>query len=283
MTAEPATREKRRARGGRPDLATIGGLLLALAGMLGGLLMEGGNIRDVTQITAALIVFGGTLGAVMISTPVATVIAAIRKLPMVIFDTDNRGADELEQILDYAGRARRAGIVSLERDLADIENPFLRKALALGVDGTDLKDLREIMEFEIEASEDEGLSHAKVFEAAGGYAPTIGIIGAVLGLIQVMKHLENIDEVGKGIAVAFVATVYGVGLANLFFLPAAGKIKARVQQQIKINEMLLEGVCSIVEGMNPKMIALKLEPFARRRAQKGSAKGLREVSSAAAA
>jgi chemotaxis protein MotA len=102
-----------------------------------------------------------------------------------------------------------------------------------------------------------------VFEAAGGYAPTVGIIGAVLGLIQVMKHLENIDDVGKGIAVAFVATIYGVGSANLFFLPAAAKLRALVLDEMKLNHMLLEGVCSIVEGMNPKMIARKLEPFAR--------------------
>jgi chemotaxis protein MotA len=261
MASDTRVRRNPRARSGKPDLATFGGMLLAFGGILGGLLLEGGSVMDVTQITAAMIVLGGTIGAVMITTPVTTFTAAARKLPIVFFDTAGGAADELHLILDYASRARKSGLVSLEQDLPGIANPFLQKALSLSVDGTDLKDLREIMEVEIQACEHEGLSHAKVFEAAGGYAPTIGIIGAVLGLIQVMKHLENIDEVGKGIAVAFVATVYGVGIANLFFLPAAAKIKARVHQQVKVNEMLLEGVCSIVEGMNPKMIALKLEPF----------------------
>ena len=271
-------------RRGKPDWATIGGMLLAVGGILGGLMLEGGSVKDVAQITAALIVLGGTIGAVMITSPVATVVAAARKLPMVFFDNSGSGVDELQQILDYAARARKAGIVSLESELANIPNSFLQKALALGVDGTDLKDLREIMELEIDASEGEGLAHAKVYEAAGGYAPTIGIIGAVLGLIQVMKHLENIDEVGKGIAVAFVATVYGVGIANLFFLPAAAKIKARVHQETRVNEMLLDGVCSIVEGMNPKMIALKLEPFLRGRSTKAvPAKNMREVRTPAAA
>jgi chemotaxis protein MotA len=284
MASETGTRERSLFRSGKADWATIGGMLLAFAGIVGGLLLEGGNVRDVTQITAALIVLGGTIGAVMITSSVTTVIGAARKLPMVFFDMSGNGADELEQILDYAGRARKAGIVSLETELENIPSPFLQKALALGVDGTELKDLREIMELEIDALENDGLSHAKVFEAAGGYAPTIGIIGAVLGLIQVMKHLENIDEVGKGIAVAFVATVYGVGIANLFFLPAAAKIKARVRQQIRVNEMLLEGVCSIVEGMNPKMIAIKLEPFARGHSTKAaSAKSLRKVRTATAA
>ena len=131
-----------------------------------------------------------------------------------------------------------------------------------------------MMELEIDIEEQEGETEAKVFEAAGGYAPTIGIIGAVLGLIQVMKHLENIEEVGNGIAVAFVATVYGVGVSNLFFLPAASKIKARVREVSRLNELLLEGACSIVEGMNPKLIRRKLEPFVRTQAKpaKGEAK-----------
>jgi chemotaxis protein MotA len=144
----------------------------------------------------------------------------------------------------------------------------MRKALTLGVDGTDIKDLRKMMEIEMTIEEQEGEAEAKVYEAAGGYAPTIGIIGAVLGLIQVMKHLDNIEEVGHGIAVAFVATVYGVGFANLFFLPAANKIKARVRECARMNELILEGVCSIVEGLNPKMIERKLEPFVPQKSPK---------------
>jgi chemotaxis protein MotA len=129
------------------------------------------------------------------------------------------------------------------------------------VDGTDLQELRKMMELEIALEEERGEAEAKVFEAAGGYAPTIGIIGAVLGLIQVMKNLENIEEVGKGIAVAFVATVYGVGVSNLFFLPAGNKLRARLHRTIQLRELMLDGVVGIVEGLNPKLIKVKLEAY----------------------
>jgi chemotaxis protein MotA len=244
-------------------MATIGGLSIAGCGIVGGLLLEGGNVMDVAQATAAFIVLGGTIGAVMVGCPAAACAGAAKKLGKVFLRTDIDGREGLNRILQYAARARKAGLVSLEAELDTIENPFLEKALALAVDGTGVKDIREIMQLEMDLAEQEGVSHARVFEAAGGYAPTVGIIGAVLGLIQVMKQLENIEDVGKGIAVAFVATLYGVGSANLFFLPAAAKLRALVLDEIKLHNMLLEGVCSIVEGMNPKMIARKLEPFTR--------------------
>src|SRR6202030_2902640 len=136
-------------------------------------------------------------------------------------------------------------------------DPFLRKALSLAVDGTDLQELRTMMEMELTQAEKHAEADAKVYEAAGGYSPTIGIIGAVMGLIQVMKHLENIEEVGRGIAVAFVATVYGVAIANIFFLPAATKMKSRIHKDVQAKELLLEGVSSILEGMNPKLIRVK--------------------------
>jgi chemotaxis protein MotA len=247
----------------RPDLATIGGLVLALGGIVGGLLLEGGKIRDVAQITAAVIVFGGTFGAVMVTTPYPVLARALRKLNLVFVDRAPRPGEAIEEIISFAGKARRHGIVSLEQDADNVPDPFLRKALNLAVDGTDLDDIRRMMELEVMAEEHRGEDEAKVFEAAGGYAPTVGIIGAVLGLIQVMKHLENIDEVGRGIAVAFVATVYGVGSANLFFLPAANKLRSRVQRATQIRELMLEGVISIVEGLNPKLIRTKLEAYAR--------------------
>jgi chemotaxis protein MotA len=263
---------KKASSGLKPDFATLGGLLLALAGIVGGLILEGGSVKDISQITAALIVLGGTLGAVMITTPMRVCVRAARRLRVVFFEQKIDPDSYIRQILEYAARARKAGIVSLEGEVDLIENRFLRKALSLGVDGTDIKELREMMELEIEIEEQEGEAEAKVYESAGGYAPTIGIIGAVLGLIQVMKHLENIEEVGHGIAVAFVATVYGVGAANLFFLPAASKIKARIRDSARVQELILEGVCGIVEGMNPKMIERKLAPFALQDAAK-SAKG----------
>jgi chemotaxis protein MotA len=144
-----------------------------------------------------------------------------------------------------------------------IKDPFLKKALMLAVDGSDLQELRGILNLEIQVEEIRAEAEAKVFDHAGGYAPTIGIIGAVLGLIQVMKNLANIGEVGHGIAVAFVATVYGVGAANLLFLPVAQKIKARAQRDVQRQELIVEGVSGIVEGLNPKLLRARLEVFAR--------------------
>ncbi len=223
--------------------------------------MEGGKVSDVTQITAAIIVLGGTLGAVMVTSPLSALWGAAKGLKHVFFEEVINPEAAINEIIAYATKARKSSIISLEEDLEKIQDPFLRKALTLAVDGTDLQELRKMMELELTQSEKRAEANAKVFEAAGGYSPTIGIIGAVLGLIQVMKHLENIEEVGRGIAVAFVATVYGVAVANLFFLPAANKLKSRLGDEVQTKELLLEGVCSILEGMNPKLIRVKLEAF----------------------
>jgi chemotaxis protein MotA len=258
--------------GGKPDLASLGGLLLAVGGILGGLVMEGGKVRDVSQVTAAIIVLCGTIGAVMVTTPMHTLIGAVKKLRMVFFDGDESPHAMIEEIIGYASKARKSGIVSLEHEANAIQDPFLRKALNLAVDGTDLDVIRKTMELQITLEEHHAEEEAKVFEAAGGYAPTIGIIGAVLGLIQVMKNLANIEEVGHGIAVAFVATVYGVASANIFFLPAGAKIKARVHKVIQNRELMLEGVVGIVEGLNPKLIRSKLEAYAGQAPVKKDAK-----------
>ena len=259
--------------GGKPDLATLLGVFLALGGIVGGLLLEGGKLHDIAQLTAALIVLGGTMGAVMVSTPMRVILHAIKRLRHVVMDTESAPHLVIEEIILYASSARRKGLVSLEQDAASRADPFLRKALGLAVDGCDLGELKKMMELEIQVAEQHADLEAKVFENAGGYSPTIGIIGAVLGLIQVMKNLANIDEVGHGIAVAFVATVYGVALANLFLLPAANKIKARAHSEIQLNELMLEGVIAIVEGMNPKLIRSKLEAYSKSQAPtaKGSA------------
>jgi chemotaxis protein MotA len=245
----------------RPDLATIGGGVLALLGIIGGLLLEKGSLGDIAQATAALIVFGGTLGAVMITNPMPVVLRAGRALRAVVFEPAQAFGATIDELIVYAGKARKNGIVSLETEAADAPNPFLKKALNLAVDGTDLQELRNMMELEIQLSEQRYEAEAKVWESAGGYSPTIGIIGAVMGLIQVMKHLENIKEVGHGIAVAFVATVYGVGAANIFFLPAASKLRTRAREAVMLQELILEGVIGIVEGLNPKLIRIKLEAF----------------------
>lgn len=245
----------------RPDLASLGGLVAGVGGILTGLLLEGGRVKDVAQFTAALIVFGGTLGAVMLTTPMPVLIRAAGKIRSVFFDRVYTPDGVIEEIIGYATQARKQGIVSLEQQAAAIQDPFLRKTLNLAVDGIDMSQIRSIMELEIALLEQDGEMEAKVFESAGGYSPTIGIIGAVLGLIQVMKNLANIDEVGRGIAVAFVATVYGVASANLLFLPAANKLKARVREAVRIREVMLEGVLAIVEGLNPKLIRTKLEAY----------------------
>lgn len=252
---------RQRSTATRPDLATVGGLAVALAGILGGLVMEKGRVEDVAQVTAALIVLGGTLGAVMVTTPLSNLGSAARQLKTVFFEPVQKPDAILDQIIRYATKARRNGIVSLEDETGSIQDPFLRKALGLAVDGVDLQELRRMMEVDIGLEEQNGEADARVYEAAGGYAPTIGIIGAVLGLIQVMKHLANIDEVGRGIAVAFVATIYGVGSANIFFLPAAHKIKSRLHAALQIRELELEGVLAIAEGLNPKLIRIKLEAY----------------------
>lgn len=245
----------------RPDFATIGGLVLALGGMGAGLIMEGGKIQDVAQITSALIVLGGTLGAVMITTPLPVLIRAARQSTSVIFGKVLAPEAIIEEIIGYATRARKNGIVSLEQEASSIRDPFLKKALGLAVDGIESDKIRHIMELEIDIFEQKSEAEAKVFEAAGGYAPTIGIIGAVLGLIQVMKNLADIDEVGRGIAVAFVATIYGVAVANIIFLPMANKLKARAKEAVQLREMMLQGVLSIAEGLNQKLIRMQLDAY----------------------
>src|SRR6266404_2409166 len=214
-------------RGPGLDKGTIIGLLCAAGGLIAGLLLEKGAISDLSQLTAALIVFGGTLGAVLIGTPLHDVIAAVRNFRLVFFDPGDPSSRLLEQVVIYATKARSSGIVSLEADVEKTDDPFLKKAINLAIDGTELTELRSMMRLDMDLEERRAMNCARVFENAGGYAPTVGILGAVMGLIQVMKNLANIDEVGHGIAVAFVATIYGVAVANLFLLPAANKIKAR--------------------------------------------------------
>lgn len=253
--------EKTKKAGAKPDLATIAGMVVALGCIVGGLTLEGGKLKDIAQLTAAMIVLGGTLGAVMVSTPLPVLLGAAKRFGGVIMDSTEPYDDLIEELIGYATKARKQGLVGLEQEALAIEEPFLRKALNLAVDGTDLHEIRTMLELEIGMREHHAEAEAKVFENAGGYAPTIGIIGAVLGLIQVMKNLANIDEVGHGIAVAFVATIYGVAVSNLVLLPAATKMKARAKVESQRLELILEGVSGIVEGLNPKLIRQKLEAF----------------------
>jgi len=216
---------------------------------------------QILQPTAAMIVFGGTLGAVMLQFPLPIIVLALRQLGSVFVNPQRDTEAVIHQLVQYAQKARREGIVSLDTELAAIDDPFLRKTLMLAVDGTEPQELRKMMELELDNQAEYEEQVPQVFESAGGFAPTVGIIGAVLGLIQVMQHLDKIDEVGRGIAVAFVATIYGVGSANLLYLPMAGKMKLRIRDQQIKREMTLEGVVSILEGMNPHMLETKLFGF----------------------
>jgi chemotaxis protein MotA len=243
------------------DIASIGGILVAILGILTGMMIEGGSISQITQPTAALIVIGGTMGAVMLQFPLKIFLAALKRMMRIFVSTQADSEEVLKQLVQFANKARKSGIVSLDQDLNSIRDPFFRQALMLAIDGTEPNEVRKIMQMELDNKSEMEEKIPQVFEAAGGYSPTVGIIGAVLGLIQVMQHLDNISEVGRGIAVAFVATIYGVALANLVFLPVAGKLKIRHREEQMAKEMVLEGVISILEGMNPRMMETKLRTF----------------------
>ena len=243
------------------DIASICGIVVAILGILAGMMIEGGSISQITQPTAAMIVLGGTVGAVMLQFPLNIFLAAIKAIMKVFLHKGSSGEATLAQLVAFANKARKSGIVSLDADLATVTDPFFKQTLMLAIDGTEPSEVRKIMQLELDNKSEIEEKIPAVFEAAGGYSPTVGIIGAVLGLIQVMKNLSNIDEVGRGIAVAFVATIYGVALANLICLPAAGKLKFRHREEQMIKEMMLEGVISILEGMNPRMIETKLRTY----------------------
>jgi chemotaxis protein MotA len=243
------------------DIASVGGVLLAIIGILGGLKIEGGSITQLTQPTAMMIVLGGTLGAVMLQFPLDVFLAAMKQFLRVFSSSHTDGEAIIQQLVAYAVQARKGGILTLDDELPTIDNPFLKQSLMLAIDGTEPAAVRQIMRLELENKAEGEERIPQVFESAGGFSPTVGIIGAVMGLIQVMQRLDNIAEVGHGIAIAFVATIYGVGLANLVFLPVAGKLRIRQQEEQMVREMMLEGVISIQEGMNPRMIEIKLRTF----------------------
>jgi chemotaxis protein MotA len=243
------------------DKSTLGGIIVALSGIGMGLVLDGGKVSQVLQPTAALIVLGGTIGAVLVQFPLPVIWQALRHLKDVFWDSEPPADTLIANLLRYAFKARKEGILSLDGELAKIQDPFLRESLMLAIDGVSSGDLRKMMELQIDYRGEKEERIPKVFEAAAGYSPTIGIIGAVLGLIQVMQHLQDIDAVGKGIAVAFVATIYGVAAANLVFLPCAGKLKIRIRERQVAQEMTLEAVLAILEGVNPRALELQLVSY----------------------
>jgi chemotaxis protein MotA len=246
------------------DLATIVGLLLAFGAIFGGQALEGGRIESILQPTAAIIVLGGTFGACLVQFPLNVTIASFKAVSKVFMDPKSDYKAIISEIIRYANKARKEGIISLESEIQKSSDPFLRKALSMAVDGVEPKILRETMEMEIANMEEEAERPVKFWEAAGGYSPTIGILGAVLGLIHVMENLSDPSKLGGGIAVAFVATVYGVGLANLMYLPISGKLKMKAKAEMVAKEIMFTGVISILEGENPRLIEDKLKSFLSR-------------------
>lgn len=236
-------------------------MIIVLLCVLGGNLLEGGHAGSLVGGPAALIVLGGTIGAVVVQYPFGTLKAAMGAAKSAFGKPKVDPAKIVEEIVDYANKARRDGILALEKVSENASDPFLKKALMMAVDGVDSQTLRETLEVAIGLEEHHGEDAAKVFEAGGGYAPTVGIIGAVLGLIHVMSNLSDIAAVGQGIAAAFVATIYGVAVANIIFLPLAGRIKMMVHDKAQLREMELTGVLAIQAGLNPKLVRERLVQF----------------------
>ncbi len=243
------------------DFSSLIGITVALAGIIGGQLLEGGYVGSLLQSAAFLIVLGGTAGAVMVQSPGLIFARGVRMAKWVVLPPEFAPHRTIAEILQWSLAARREGLLSLEQQLNMLSEPFARKGLQLLIDGADPDKLREAMEVEIISFEEYHRQAARIWEAAGGYAPTIGILGAVLGLIHVMENLSDPARLGSGIAVAFVATIYGVGLANLVFLPVANKLKSLIGQQVLLREMLVDGLVSIATGENPRMIENRLQGY----------------------
>lgn len=234
------------------------GILLGLGGVVIGQILEGGKIEQLLQPTAALIVFGGTLGATMLSSTVAEFSMALRSVKKVFFATPHNFGPLIGELVTIATIARKDGILGLEGSLKNVRNPFFSSNLRHIIDGYDPQVLKDMMEERINKEEEEKAGVAKVWETAGGFSPTVGIIGAVLGLIQVMSNLSDSSKLGTGIAVAFVATIYGVGAANLVMLPMANKIKKISRHEIEEMEIIYTGLIGLQAGLNPRVIEEKL-------------------------
>lgn len=241
------------------DLTTALGIIIATASILGGQVLEGGHVSSIIQATAFIIVIGGTIGAICVQNPLAVVIRGVRLLSLALFEPKINAKQTIAQIVELANVARKAGLLALEGKLKELRDPFLRKGVQMIVDGTEPKVIRDILEVEVEHHEEESLAAAKIWEAAGGYAPTVGILGAVLGLIHVMENLADPSKLGSGIATAFVATVYGVGSANLLFLPLGNKMKHKIKQETMLRTMTVEGLVGLAQGENPRLLQEKLE------------------------
>jgi chemotaxis protein MotA len=244
------------------DLATVIGLGLAVVGIIGGNVVEGGNPAALLNIPGFMIVILGTLGATIIAQPLPRVIGLPKAIVKAFFGGAHHdpGAT-VELFVSMSDKARREGLLALEADVEKIDDEFTRKGVQLMIDGTDPELLREIMEIESEAMKHRHEANFSVLELAGGISPTIGVLGAVMGLMSVMRHLDKPDEIGPGIATAFVATFYGVFTANVLWLPLANKLKSNSKEEQHFLSVVIEGLMSIQSGDNPRIVREKLEGF----------------------
>jgi chemotaxis protein MotA len=243
------------------DKISLAGIALGLIAILGGQILEGGQMGSLVQPTALLIVCGGTLGAVLLQSPYHIFVRGIKMAKWVWVPPVIEQKRVIDQVLNWSQLSRREGLLSLEGYIPAIKDPFVKKGLQLLVDGAEPERIRELLEVDIDTFEDEWRQSAKVWESAGGYSPTIGIIGAVMGLIHVMENLSDPSKLGAGIAVAFVATIYGVGLANLIFLPIAGKLKYYISRMVTSKSMVIDGLVGIALGDNPRIIEARLKGY----------------------
>lgn len=243
----------------KPQSAASYAVIIAAAAAAGGFFLDHGKIVDLVRLNAALLVLGGTLGAVAVGTPSAILASALRRCSDLLRPARNARKQAAHRIMDCAVLARRSGLASIESQVEGLESGLLRRALLLVVDGVTPQELRRQIQIEIAAEEDRAEADARVFEQAGGYAPTIGIIGAVIGLIQVMRQLSDVDAVGRGIATAFTATLYGVALANVVLLPLASRIRARAKTEVGEMQLILEGVAALGEGLSLRLLRSRLE------------------------
>lgn len=243
------------------EITTFVGLVVALSAILGGQMLEGGHIGTLMQLTAFIIVIGGTLGAVMIQYSLPVFLLGLKLISWAFVPPRIVLEDIIDQITNWGNTARRGGLLSLEPMLMEMNDPFMKKGLQMLVDGAEPEKLREALEVEMDAYDEHYRLAAKVWESAGGYSPTIGIIGAVMGLIHVMENLSDPSKLGAGIAVAFVATIYGVGSANLFFLPVSSKVKSIIGVEMIKRQMVVDGLVAIANGENPRLIETRLRGF----------------------
>ncbi len=252
------------------DLASVFGTLFGILGVVGGQILEGGHLSQILQFTAAVIVFGGTFGAMLLAYPMSDIRRAFSMIPSIYLDAQAEVGPVIEEIVKAATIVRKEGLLAVEPVRLTFTDPLFKKSIKYVIDGFEPNTVREIIETEIERGLEEDENAAKVFEGAGGFAPTIGILGAVLGLIQVMTMRNEPSKIGEGIAVAFVATIYGVGLANLILLPWSMKLKRKAAERLVAREVVKMGVIGIQEGLNPNFLQEKLEVFAHQSIRKRS-------------